>query len=146
MSELYPVFEIPTLQAADSAQEESFLPSPLFDFDTGDFVRDGANRIVMVNGRDAFILWTLKMLKTQLGACASYIESGIDLDACLQQPTREAVQSALERTITEALLSNRQVARVYNFDFSWQASELYLSFIVEPKAWDAFDVGMKIAT
>ena len=50
---LYPVFEIPAMQASDDTEEQVFLPAPLFDFDTGDFVRDGANRVVMVNGRDA---------------------------------------------------------------------------------------------
>lgn len=64
---LYPVFEIPAMQASDDTEEQVFLPAPLFDFDTGDFVRDGANRVVMVNGRDAFMLWVLKTLQTQPG-------------------------------------------------------------------------------
>ena len=31
---LYPVFEIPAMQASDDTEEQVFLPAPLFDFDT----------------------------------------------------------------------------------------------------------------
>ena len=144
--QLYPVFEIPTLRAPDEALEKVFLPSPLFDFEIGDFVRDGANRIVMVDGRDAFILWVLKALKTQLGACRSYYEFGIDVESCLMEPSRQAVESALERTITEGLLVNERVERVFNFDFVWEASDLYVSFYIKPKNWEAFDVSMQVVT
>lgn len=143
---LYPVFGVPVVQASNDTGEQKFLPAPLFDFDTGDFVRDGANRVVMVNGRDAFMLWVLKTLQTQAGACQSYYGFGIDVEACLMEPTRDAVQSALERTISEALLSNPRVDRVYNFEYFWEGSALNVSFIVKPKSWEAFDVGMTIAT
>lgn len=62
--QLYPVFNIPTLVTAEDDTEKAFKPGPLFDYDKGDFVRDGANRVVMVEGRDAYILWCLKTLKT----------------------------------------------------------------------------------
>lgn len=143
---LYPVFAIPAVQPSDEADEQVFLPSPLFDFDTGDFVRDGANRIVMVNGRDAFVLWVLKTLQTQTGACQSYYDFGIDVESCLMEPTREAVQASLERTISEALLSNPHVDRVYNFEYVWEGSALNVSFIVKPKSWEAFDVNMTVST
>ena len=143
---LYPVFEIPAMQASDDTEEQVFLPAPLFDFDTGDFVRDGENRVVMVNGRDAFMLWVLKTLQTQAGACQSYYGCGIDVEACLMEPTRDAVQSALERTISEALLSNPHVDRVYNFEYLWKGNELTTSFIIKPKSWEAFDVGMTVVT
>jgi len=96
---LYPVFEIPSLAAEDDEAERVFKPSPLFDFDTGDFVRDGANRVVMVDGRDAYIIWVLKALKTQQGACLAYMDTGIDYEDAMSETPREAVQAAFERTI-----------------------------------------------
>lgn len=50
-NQLYPVFDIPTIWQSDSQSTQAFMPGPLFDFDLGDFVRDGSNRIVMVDGR-----------------------------------------------------------------------------------------------
>ena len=88
----------------------------------------------------------LKTLQTQAGACQSYYGCGIDVEACLMEPTRDAVQSALERTISEALLSNPHVDRVYNFEYLWKGNELTTSFIIKPKSWEAFDVGMTVVT
>lgn len=144
-NQLYPVFEIPTIWQTDSQSTQAFMPGPLFDFDTGDFVRDGSNRIIMVDGRDQYILWCLKMLKTQRWACSAYSdECGIDAEGATQEASRRAVQSAFERTITEALLVNPCTERVYGFIFDWETDELQVSFIVKPKQWDAFDVGMNV--
>lgn len=141
---LYPVFDIPV--AADNTEdlEQRFLPTPLFDFETGDFVRDGQNRVVMVDGRDGFILWVLKILATQQGSCLSYLECGVDTEGCMAEENRAAVQSALERAITEAVAMHPCTERVYGFDYEWDADSVRVSFIVKPKAWAAFDVSMNI--
>lgn len=141
---LYPVFEIPTSEPQNEDAEQAFKPSPLFDFDTGDFVRDGANRIVMVDGRDAYILWVLKTLKTQQGACMSYMEAGIDYEGALAETSREAVQAAFERTISETLLIHPCTDRVYDFEYEWDSDTLYTAFTVKPKTWAAFDVAMNV--
>jgi hypothetical protein len=141
---LYPVFEIPSLVAEDDEAERVFKPAPLFDFDTGDFVRDGANRVVMVDGRDAYIIWVLKALKTQQGACLAYMDAGIDYEDAMSETPREAVQAAFERTITEALMRHPCTERVFDFEFEWDSDSLYMAFTVKPKAWAAFDVGMNV--
>lgn len=140
-NQLYPVFDIP--DTTDTVTQESgreFLPAPLFDYEKGDFVRDGANRVVMVDGRDAYRTWAQKILKTQVGACLSYIGTGIDIEGALKAPTHEAVQSMLERTISEALLSNPCTERVYNFSFAWDADVITVRFTIQPKNWAAFDI------
>lgn len=142
---LYPVFEIPSLDAVNNEAEQVFKPAPLFDFELGDFVRDGANRIVMVDGRDAYIVWVLKTLKTQQGACLSYADVGIDYEEALSETPREAVQAAFERTITDALMAHPCTERVYDFEYAWETDSLYIAFTVKPKAWAAFDVGMNVA-
>lgn len=146
-NQLYPVFEIPSIWQDDTENEQAFKPGPLFDFDIGDFVRDGSNRVIMCDGRDEYILWVLKMLKTQRWACPAYSdECGIDAEDAAQQPSRRAVQSAFERTITEALLVNPCTERVYGFDYEWSTDELEVTFIVKPRNWDAFDVNMNVVT
>lgn len=141
---LYPVFDIPSMEAVNTDEESSFKPSPLFDYDIGDFVRDGANRVVMVDGRDAYILWVLKVLKTQQGACLSYMGVGVDHEAALAETSREAVQAAFERSISEALLVHPCTERVYDFVFEWDSDTIYMGFTVKPKAWAAFDVAMNV--
>lgn len=145
-NQLYPVFDIPTLYEEDGEEQLVMKPGPLFDFDTGDFVLDGAKRVVMVDGRDEYILWCLKMLKTQLGACEAYLDYGVDTDEALMEPDRKAVQSALERTITEALMMHPSTERIYGFYFEWEAQEVAVSFVVKPKQFDAIDMSMNIVT
>ena len=141
---LYPVFDIPDIDEDDADVEEEFKAGPLFDFDIGDFVLDGQKNVVYVNGRDLFMLWVIKTLQTQVGAYRSYYSFGIDREGSEFQPDREAVESALERTIVEALSQNPQVEEVDSFTFSWESSSLYVTFIVTPKNWDAFDVNMAL--
>lgn len=141
---LYPVFEIPKLQPVSTDAEQTYKPAPLFDFEAGDFVRDGANRVVMADGYEAYRAWVLKVLKTQTGACLSYIDTGIDQEGALAEVSREAVESAFERTITDALLRNVCTERVYDFEFTWEVNVLGISFYVKPKAWAAFDVQMNV--
>ncbi len=145
--QLYPVFEIPTIvQREEQEKEQAFYPGPLFDFNAGDFVLDGAHQFMMVDGLDEYIIWCLKTLKTQVGACAAYPEYGIDIDGALSEPSHPAICSAFERTITEGLMRNPRTERVYDFDFTWRADELFIVFIVKPKNLDAFDITMSVVT
>ena len=142
---LYPTFDIPVSSGmSDRDVEQRFLPTPLFDFELGDFVRDGQNRVVMVDGRDGFILWVLKMMETQQGACLAYLDRGVDAEGAMAEDSRAATQSALERTITEAVLSHPCAERVYDFEYEWDADSVHVSFTVKPKAWAAFNAEMTI--
>lgn len=143
--QLFPTFEIPAtpLNAKKDAEME-FRPSPLFDYDAGDFVRDGANRVVMVDGREAFRVWVRKIVNTQIQTCLSYMDAGIDAESAMQAPNRAAAESILERSISEALLNNTCTERVYDFQFTWDADAVQVHFTVQPKAWAAFDIDQKI--
>ena len=143
--QLFPTFEIPT--TAVSAQRDAemeFRPSPLFDYDTGDFVRDGANRVVMVDGREAFRVWVRKIVSTQINSCLAYWGTGIDAENAMQAPSRAASESILERSISEALLANTCTERVYGFQFTWEPDSVHVHFTVQPKAWAAFDIDQNV--
>ncbi len=146
--QLYPVFEIPSMEDKEDTEgvyaEEYFWPGPLFDFTTGDFTRNGANQVVMVEGYDEYMLWVMKCIRTQIGSCAAYPDFGIDLNGAIAEVSHEAVSSALEKTITEGLLANPRTDRVRDFKLTFNGDELTVYFIVEPKGLPAFDMTMTI--
>lgn len=145
--QLFPVFEIPTItQRQEEEKQYVFLPGPLFDFVSGDFALDGAHQFTMVDGLDQYMIWCLKTLQTQRGACAAYPEYGVDSHGALSEASHGAVCSAFERTITEALMRNPRTERVYGFDFAWNADSLAIVFIVKPQGFDAFDITMNVVT
>ena len=143
--QLFPTFEIPTITRETKATRDSYYwPGPLFDFEKGDFVLNGANQVVMVDGNDAFSLWCVKCVNTQLGACLAYPDFGVDIEGAMAQPTIDAATAELERGITEALMKNPRTERVYGFEFSRGPDELYVKFVVKPYSLEAFDILMNV--
>lgn len=143
MSE-FPTFEIPVSEEWMEQPEATYLPAPLFDFEKGDFVRDGRNRVVMVDGLQAYKNWVHKSLQTQHGACLAYLDIGVDYDGAMSEETPGAVQSELERSITEALLMHPMTERVRDFEFSWDNETLFVSFTVKGKDSPPFDIEMSV--
>ncbi len=141
---LYPTFPVPEVVPEDTTGTDTYRPSPLFDFEKGDFVRDGANRVVYTDGRDAYKMWVFKTLNTQLGACLPYPGIGIDYDGALASGQRSVIQAELERAITEGLLRHAMTQRVKDFVFTWRAESLYASFTVQGINAPAFNVNMQI--
>ena len=146
--QLYPVFEIPSMTEKEDSKgiyaDEYFWPGALFDFSKGDFVRNGANQVVMVDGADEYLLWVGKCIRTQIGACASYPEFGIDLEGSLAEGTQEGIRASLEKTITEALLRNPRTERVHTIDIYFDGDSVEIFFIVQPKGLPAFDINLKV--
>jgi hypothetical protein len=148
MANLYPVFEMPELAGQQQAQPEPEYPkSYLFDFEKGDFVIDGAGRIVIADGYTAWVQWCIKAVLTERFAYLAYSENyGVEIDKALKQPTRAAVETEVERTITEALLVDPRTYAVRGFSFEWRGDELYVSFTVIPVVGEAARIeGVKLS-
>lgn len=143
---LFPTFEIPNVVTADEQEDAVYNPTPLFDFEKGDFVRDGANRVIMTDGYQAYRMWVFKALKTQQGACLSYLDIGVDYERALAESNHSAVQAELERAITEALLMHPMTLRVRDFEFEWNANILSVQFTVQGRGLPAFDARMNVVT
>lgn len=145
---LYPTFEIPSVvenEITDGVYaDEYFWPGPHFDFEKGDFVRDGANQVIMVDGYNEYMLWVMKCIRTQIGTCESYPDFGIDLEGSITEPTYEGIASALEKTITEALMRNPRTDSINTFQITVDADEIEVFFIVEPKDLEAFTISMSV--
>jgi hypothetical protein len=54
----------------------------------------------------------------------------------LAQADIEAVKSAVERTITEALMVNKATEYVRDFEFTYSPSELKVEFTVKGRDWE----------
>ena len=133
---LFPVFDVPEIPAPAAAAERKCKPSVLFDFDSGDFVRDATGNMVETDGRTAYVQRCLKICMTERFACLSYgRDTGVDMIDAMGQKSCEAVQSAVERTVTEALMVDPETEYLRNFQFAWRDSKLYCSFILKGKDW-----------
>ena len=139
---IYPTFNLPSLSAPrTSAAQKTYKSSLNFDYDLGDFVRDGANRITTCDGHEAWLQWCLKQLATERYTKLSYSSKiGTELvSAVRDESDPESVRSSIERTITEALLVNPAAEYVREFDFTFEGDSLYITFYVKGKEWDNED-------
>lgn len=140
---LYPVFEVPT-SGVYEPKPRKYSPAPSFDFYSGDFVTDGTHRVAMCDGREAYRQWCRKIISTQRGSCLAYMNIGIEREEAYSQPTREAVQAAFERTITESLLMHPCTLRVKNFEFAWEGEKLNIAFTVQAVDMAAFNITLDV--
>lgn len=99
-----PVFDLPEIPD-DPEYEERYRSSVAFDFDKGDFVRDGSNKMVRADGREAFMQWCWKVIQTEREAFLAYSDDiGTEFEDMEDFPDKDSRESEIERTITDALL------------------------------------------
>lgn len=134
---LFPVFEVPQIITPAAAAERKYRPSVYFDYDTGDFRRDGSGNMIVAEGREAYRQWCLKAVMTERFTRLSYTtDIGTEMIDALAQADRAAVESAVERTINEALMVNPKTEYVRGYQFSWEADTLYCTFNVKGQDWE----------
>lgn len=130
---LFPVFDVPSTLAEEAEITERYLPAPMWDVETGDFVTDGAGKPLYGSGYDAWVLWCTKSILTQRWACDAYSPNqGIEAEEAFREQDHRAVESAFERTITEALLADPmgRTVQVRDFVFRWEGDSLWLECAV----------------
>ena len=134
--ELFPVVDISEFPEEDLG-EEKYKPSVYFDFDAGDFRRDGANRMIPADGREAYMQWCLKVIATEREAFLAYdSDIGTELEDISDLPDWESRESEIESTITDALMVHPATEAVYDFEFEHSADECRVTFIVKGYDWD----------
>lgn len=135
-NQLFPVFDLPEIPD-DPEYEERYRSSVDFDFETGDFVRDGANKMVPADGRKAFMQWCQKVVATEREAFLAYSdEIGTEFEEMEDFPDRDSRESEIERTITEALLVHPATEYVRDFEFNYDSGESSVSFTVKGYQWE----------
>lgn len=128
---LFPVVNVPVEEAEEEEYDEEYRPSALWDFEKGDFAVDGAGRVVEANGMEAFIQWCVKAAQTERYTCLAYDDDiGTEIDS-LEKDDPLAVESEIERTITEALMVNPRTEYVRDFEFTSNGDVLNCTFTVK---------------
>ena len=135
--QLFPVFDVPDLVTDTPVEEQKYKGSVYFDFSIGDFRRDGAGKLAVAEGREAYAQWCVKVAMTERMAHLSYnSDIGTEMKEALAHSDIEAVKSSIERTITEALMVNKATEYVRNFEFTNSPGELKCEFTVKGKEWE----------
>ena len=137
MPSLYPQIKLPTLiKPRAVAHTQKYYPAPAFNFETGDFIFDGAGRMVMTDEKTAFEDWAIKVCSTERGAHLAYSgKIGCEWHKVMKENDYAAVQSSIVRTITETIMINPAAEWVKNFEFEGSGDELKVSFDVKGKNW-----------
>lgn len=138
MSEpLFPVVEVPEFVSENSQYDTEYRRSVKWNVEKGDFVRDGANRMVECDGREAFAIWCFKVAQTERYQCLAYPNSiGTEMERALDNDDEKTVESMTQRTIIDALKVNPRTKDVFNFEFEWEGDNMHCSFQVKGIDWD----------
>lgn len=134
---LFPVFEVPGITEEGTSVKSEYDPAPLWDYENGEFVLNGAGQPVYGTCYDAWVLWCIKTIETQRYAHTGYsTNAGIEAEEAFKQPDRAARESYFERTISEALLADPKgrTIQVKDFVFEWKTDTLYITCTVIGKA------------
>lgn len=144
---LFPVFDVPDITTQTQTKTRRYKPSVYFDFEKGDFRQDGAYRLTVSTGKEAYIQWCRKTVMTERDAFLAYSDDiGVEAEEALAQDDHAAVESALEKTITEALMVNTHTEYVRGFAFEWAADEMRMTFTVKGKEWEETTVSVLFPT
>ena len=72
---LYPTFDVPEVINEEAQIDKEYHRSMKWDPEKGDFVRDGSNRVLECDGREAFMIWCFKAAQTERYQCLAYPRS-----------------------------------------------------------------------
>lgn len=146
MPNLFPTFDAPGLVETETRTTVQYPKSWLYDFEKGRVVVDGSGRVVMADGLTAWAQWCIKAASTLRFAHLAYSpDYGCEYDAARREPTRKAVESSLERAITEALIVDPRTEAIRDFDFQWRGDEVYVSFTAVPVIGDPQQLEVKLS-
>lgn len=93
-----------------------------FDYNTGDYVRDGRNRLLDSTGIESWQAWCINCMLTERYKHLAYnSDFGIDYDMVFSAESREEAESILTREITEAILADpyERCEYIESIEYEW---------------------------
>lgn len=103
-----------------------YLNGIAFDEETGDFKRDGKNKILDSDGVESWKSWCINCLQTERYKHLAYsTDFGIEIEKAMKANTRAEAENILTREITEALLADPygRTAYIEELEFDWTAPD-----------------------
>lgn len=144
--DLFPTFDLESI-LEDEPVEERYYPSASFDFEKGDFVLDGANRIVTATGREAYMQWCLKVIDTEREEFAAYSDDiGTEFDEISDDGDRARKESDIQETITDALMVHPATEDVSDFSFVHLPDACLVTFTVKGADWEEQELTVSVRT
>lgn len=129
MPNLYPEgYEDEIITEADvtSKKPTGYRNGIAFSYETGDFLRDGMNKLMDSTGIQSWKDWCINCLQTERYKHLAYsTDFGIELKLAMRANSREEAESILIREITEALLADpyKRTDYVSDITFDWTAPD-----------------------
>ena len=129
MANLFPEgYEDEVITSEDLAQQAviGYRNGLAFAEKTGDFIRDGKNKILDSTGVESWRSWCINCIQTERYKHLAYSSDfGIEIDAALNASSREEAESILPREVTEALLADPygRTAYIDEIEFDWTAPD-----------------------
>lgn len=129
MANLFPTgYENEIIEADDLVESKptGYRGGAAFNYETGDFQRDGRNRILDATGIESWRAWCINCLQTERYKHLAYSSDfGIDMDAVFAATSQEEAESILTRQITEAILADpyQRGAYVESLEYNWTAPD-----------------------
>lgn len=117
-------YEDEVIEEADTENEEpiGYRPGVAFDWQTGDFIRDGRNRLSIATGVESWAQWCQNCLQTARNKHLAYSSDfGIDIDEIFSAESEEEAESILTREINEALEADPYGRTEYidDIEYTW---------------------------
>lgn len=118
--------EIITDLDIESRRPKGYRNGVAFNYETGDFARDGMNKLQDSDGIESWKSWCINCLSTERYKPLIYsTDFGIELNAAMKASSREEAENILTRQITEALMADPYGRTGYIEDivFTWTADD-----------------------
>lgn len=152
MPNLFPTEDLDN-QSADlleaPGQAEGNVPfgrSWRFDFEAGEFVLTPTGKVAEADEMTAWVEWCKKALHTPRYEYLVYSrEYGHELQDLIGRGlTREAIESEIQRIVTETLMVDPRTERVQNFRFEWRGDEVHFTCEIISVRGELAEIGAKV--
>jgi len=132
--DLYPAWPTPAIAGASTAAAPAYGRSFAFDFEAGDFILDGAGRVVGTDGPTSWAIWCVKAILTErFGSLVYSRRYGSEITMAMGLPDQAMAESEIRRSITEALMADPRTREVRDFTLIWDGDALTVSFTAVPR-------------
>lgn len=117
-----------------------------FDFERGEFVLTPTGKVAEADEFEAWVEWCRKTLYTPRYEYLVYSSDyGHELNDLIGRGyTREAIESEIQRIVTETLMVDPRTDRVENFRFEWSGDEVRFTCEIVSTRGESAEIGRTV--